>query len=265
MQYGAMNFPVMPLRDEIDRVAAMGFDFIEISMDAPMAHYKIMVAEKAAISQQLRAAGLSLVCHLPTFVSTADLTPGIREASQKETLRSLEVAAEFEPMKISVHPAMVSGLGHFVKETVVGYALEFLDRVVRRAGELGLVLCLENMFPRYGFMSEPEAFAEILKQHPDLFLLLDVGHARLGEKSSARILRFIELLGHRLGHLHLSDNKGERDDHLPLGSGTIDFKRIARALKTVGYDATATLEVFNAEPKKMIESRDRFDVLIRKA
>ena len=265
MKYGAMNFPVMPLPDEIERVAAMGFDFIEISMDAPMAHYAIMAAEKATISRQLSAAGLSLVCHLPTFVSTADLTPGIREASRKETLRSLEVAAEFEPLKISVHPAMVSGLGHFVKETVVGYALEFLDKVVRRAEELGVVLCLENMFPRYGFMSEPEDFAEILERYPGLFLLLDVGHARLGEKGSARILRFIELLDHRLGHLHLSDNKGERDDHLPLGSGTIDFKRIARALKTAGYDATATLEVFNADPKKVMESRDRFETLIRKA
>jgi sugar phosphate isomerase/epimerase len=265
MQYGAMNFPVMPLRDEIDRVAAMGFDFIEISMDAPMAHYTVMTAEKAAISRQLKAAGLSLICHLPTFVSAADLTPGIREASQKETLRSLEVAAEFEPMKVSVHPATISGLGRFVKETAAGYAFEFLDRVVRRAGKLGLALCLENMFPRYGFMSEPEAFAEILEQYPGLFLLLDVGHARLGEKSSTRILRFIEQLGHRLGHLHLSDNKGERDDHLPLGSGTIDFKRIARALKAAGYDATATLEVFNAEPKKVMESRDRFDMLFQKA
>jgi sugar phosphate isomerase/epimerase len=54
--------------------------------------------------------------------------------------------------------------------------------------------------------------------------------ARLGETSSAKILRFIDSLGHRLGHLHLSDNKGERDDHLPLGSGTIDFKRPLRAL-----------------------------------
>jgi len=36
-------------------------------------------------------------------------------------------------------------------------------------------------------------------------------------------------------------------------------------LKAAGYDATATLEVFNAEPKKLMESRERFDALIQKA
>jgi sugar phosphate isomerase/epimerase len=34
-----------------------------------------------------------------------------------------------------------------------------------------------------------------------------------------------------------------RDEHLPIGAGTIDFTRIVRALKDIRYHGTITLEV----------------------
>jgi len=37
MHYGAMNFPVLPVLEEIDAIAGMGFDYLELAMDAPMA------------------------------------------------------------------------------------------------------------------------------------------------------------------------------------------------------------------------------------
>lgn len=258
MLFGAMNFPIKPVLEEIDRVARMRFDFIEISMDAPMAHHRVIREQKTAIKDRLGQTGLSLVCHLPTFVSTADLTEGIRKASQNEMMRSLETAAELGPMKISVHPGLVSGLGTFMKETVVGYALDHLDAMVRRARELGVTLCLENMFPRCGFMTEPEEFPPVLSRFAGLLFLLDVGHARIGAKGSEKILAFIHLLGNRLGHLHLSDNRGKIDDHLALGDGDIEFRKIVSALEKTGYDGTVTLEVFNTPAERLIESRERF-------
>ena len=258
MQFGAMNFPIHPLLEEIDRITKMEFDFIEISMDAPMAHYTVIIEQKTAILNRLKRSGLNLVCHLPTFVSAADLTEGIRKASQKEMIRSLETAAELNPVKVSVHPGMVNGVGIFMKETVIGYAMDHLDGMVQRARELGVTLCLENMFPKYGFMTEPDEFLPVFKRFDDLLFLLDVGHARIGQKDTGKIIRFIELLGNRLGHLHLSDNRGKMDDHLALGDGYIDFTEIVSALKKTGYDDTVTLEVFNTGPERLIESRQRF-------
>jgi sugar phosphate isomerase/epimerase len=258
MLFGAMNFPIKPLRDEIERIAQLGFDFAEISMDAPFAHYTGILEDKKALQRQLKDCGLSVVCHLPTFVSAADLTPGIRAAAQNEMMRSLEAAAELYPMKISVHPAIISGLGIFMKETVKDYAMEYLESLVFRAKALGVTLCLENMFPRYGHMTDPEEFLPVLNRFPELSFLLDVGHARIGAEGSEKIVRFIELLGDRLGHLHLSDNKGKIDDHFALGDGSIDYNSIVRALKKTGYDSTVTFEVFNTGPERLIESRERF-------
>ena len=56
-------------------------------------------------------------------------------------------------------------------------------------------------------------------------------------------------------HVHLHDNDGRSDLHLPPGAGTIDWAAVVLALKDAGYDGTITLEVF---------SRDRDYVLLGK-
>ena len=33
MLYGAMNFPIKPILDEIEDIAALGFDYLEMAMD----------------------------------------------------------------------------------------------------------------------------------------------------------------------------------------------------------------------------------------
>ena len=60
---------------------------------------------------------------------------------------------------------------------------------------------------------------------PQLGFHLDLGHANLMvETNSADEL--ISAFGHRLRHVHLHDNKGGALDlHMPLGTGTLDFRR----------------------------------------
>ena len=84
-----------------------------------------------------------------------------------------------------------------------------------------------------------------------------------GNPGSRRILEFIQKFGHRIGHLHVSDNFGERDDHIPLGAGKIDFLKIVKALKKCGYDDTATFEIFSKDRQELKMSRDRFDGLFK--
>jgi sugar phosphate isomerase/epimerase len=89
MRFGAMNFPVVPVLDEIESFARLGFDYLELAMDPPMAHYETLSSSRTAITRALKVNGLGLVCHLPTFLSTADLTQSLRQASMTEMRRSL--------------------------------------------------------------------------------------------------------------------------------------------------------------------------------
>ena len=261
MRFGAMNFPVMPVLDEIDSFAGMGFDYLELAMDPPMAHHSSLSLRKKDIVAALQDNGLGLICHLPTFLSTADLTESLRRASVTEMLLSLNVAAEFGAKKVVLHPSMASGMGAFVVATVKGYAFDFLSEMVVGARQFGLTICLENMFPRNLLGVEPDDFEEIFRAFPSLKLTLDTGHANIADPQGKRMLRLVERFGKRLGHLHFSDNKGKRDDHLAIGEGNVNFPELVRSLKALGYDDTLTLEVFDKDRGKLVASRERLKVL----
>jgi sugar phosphate isomerase/epimerase len=263
MQYGAMNFPVKPIVEELEEMAALGFDYLEIAMDPPRAHYTVIRQQLDLILTALNSHAMKVICHLPTFVSTADLTDSIRQASLQEILNSLEVAVELGAPKVVLHPSHIGGLGIFVKDMALTYARESLAAIVVRAEQLRLDICLENMFPKCRAFFEPPDFAEILEQFPAIKLTLDTGHANMGSPNGQRIFDFIEQFGHRIGHLHVSDNFGKRDDHLPLGSGAIDFPKIIKAIKQCGYDDTATLEIFSEDRRQLKESREKFDAILK--
>lgn len=245
MRYGAMNFPIKPVLEEIETLAGMGFDYVELSMDAPQAHYSQILHLQDEIRRLLDTRAMGLVCHLPTFVLTADLTAGIRNASRQEMARSLAAAHALNAEKVVVHPSMISGLGPFVMDLAMQYAQESLQMIIAQAAELDLVLCLENMFPRYQSFFEARDFTDILQTYPGLKITLDVGHANINSPRGQRFLEFIHTHGDRIGHVHLSDNHGSRDDHLPIGAGNIKWGKVVQALQGCNYDETVTLEVFS--------------------
>ncbi len=261
MRYGAMNSPLLPVTDEIDAFGAMGFDYLELTLDAPMAHYTDVRRQAAEIRRRLDRHGMDLVCHLPTFVSTADLTASIRRASVAEVIGSLEAAAGLGARKAVLHPPTASGLGCLVPELTRTYALESLSEIHEAAERLGVLLCVENMIAPAGGFTEPEDFTEIFSRFPDLRLTLDTGHANLSGRPGSRALRFIKAHGDRLGHIHASDNRGKGDDHIPVGSGNVPFGKIARAIQGCGYDETITLEIFTEDRTYLATSREKLAAL----
>ncbi len=73
---------------------------------------------------------------------------------------------------------------------------------------------------------------------------LDIGHTNY---SSASLEEWFDALGDRTGYLHLSDNMGLYDDHLPIGDGTVDWNKVCNLTKYLPEDIPVTLEVGNIE------------------
>lgn len=68
---------------------------------------------------------------------------------------------------------------------------------------------------------------------------LDLGHAHIrGNIPSA-----IRALGPRLLHVHAHDNRGDRDDHLVPGRGTIAWKPVIAALEGAGFRGPFSVEL----------------------
>lgn len=73
---------------------------------------------------------------------------------------------------------------------------------------------------------------------------LDVGHANY---SRVPVEQWFEILGDRIGYLHLSDNLGQFDDHLPLGQGNIDWQQVNHCWEKLKKPVTITLETGSLE------------------
>ena len=262
MLYGAMNFPIRPLLRELEEIGKLGFDYLELTMDPPEAHHRMIFQKRKALLNGLDRFHMGLICHLPTFVYTADLTETLREASLKETLASLDVAAELRPLKVVVHPSYIGGLGFLVMDRSRQYAQRSLDAIVERAKDLELPLCIENLFPISHSLVNPEDFVEVFDTFPMLKLTLDIGHAYIGENGSENTLDFIERFSDRIYHIHASDNFGKGDDHLPVGTGVIDFPKIVKALADIGYNDTVTFEVFSRDRDYLRISREKFIAML---
>ncbi|WP_232461728.1 sugar phosphate isomerase/epimerase family protein [Thermococcus pacificus] len=74
------------------------------------------------------------------------------------------------------------------------------------------------------------------KNFDEIGVTFDVGHLNT---TTRNFDRFLELFGKRIVHIHLHDNSGNRDEHLPVGDGTVPWKEALPKLPPV----TRALEV----------------------
>jgi len=81
---------------------------------------------------------------------------------------------------------------------------------------------------------------------PALGALFDIGHANMLAEDDP-VAAAIALAPHLL-HCHAHDNDGLRDTHDAIGSGTLDWPQVARALVRSGFAGTITVEVGAPNP-----------------
>ncbi len=247
MIFGATNSPLGNVIDEIRRLAGLGFDYLELCLDPPGADPESLKPVMDDLENALVQTGLTIpVAHLPTFVWLADAYPGVRRVAVEETVKGLDICRHLGVPKAVLHPGYLTGMIRHEPGKGRELALDSLAKVLDAAATRDVTICLENMFPRSGWMYKPEEFAMVLERFPGLMMTLDLGHAAI-QAPPDRLRRLIETGGRRIRHLHVSDNTGRDDDHLPVGAGGIDIAGALAALKAAGYDQTMTLEVFSPD------------------
>jgi len=104
-------------------------------------------------------------------------------------------------------------------------------------------LCLEHA-PGRALASASEALRFVRQlDHPNLHLLLDIGHTLLSREDPSRVIREA---GSRIGYVQVNDNDGKKDRHWALLDGRLTREMLAgalEALKEVHYEGTLGLEV----------------------
>ena len=128
--------------------------------------------------------------------------------------------------------------GQNVEERLT-YCADALRVLARACAQMGVTLLVETPLPHL-IGGHPDEFARVIGQLDwSVGVCFDTGHVALGHHWD----RFIELAGDRLVHVHVNDNRGQFDDHLPPGEGTIDWRHIRETLEQVGFDGWIVLEL----------------------
>jgi sugar phosphate isomerase/epimerase len=195
------------------------------------------------VGQKLAAGGLQVTVHAPFM----DLNPGsveplVQEATSRRYRQALEAAASLGARLIVFHPGFDNWRYGEQRAGWIEGNQRFWPSLIRRSEETGCRMVLENIFE-----SDPGTIAEVLAFFDSPFFghCFDIGHWHLfGEVSMAQ---WFTALGARILHLHLHDNFGQRDEHLPVGEGTIDFPALFHLIRQLPVPPRITLEAHSQQ------------------
>ena len=252
MQIGVMNHPARDPVEEINWIAHNGFDFVDFTLEPPAADPDDIDVD--AIRSALDRLDLGVVAHTAYYLPLASPFASIRHTCLEEFRRALQAANRIGAKVMNTH--FDKPPKFFSEQDTVNWHVEVLGPLCEDAAQLGVTVVLEHV--PFAGGNQLEMISAILDKLPLLRFHLDSGHAML-ERGHDRWNEYLDHLGHKLLHVHLSENDGSSDQHLPLGSAprsTTDWPSHIKQLKATGYDGTITLEVFAPEREHLLLSRD---------
>jgi sugar phosphate isomerase/epimerase len=172
---------------------------------------------------------LELTLHLPfSDMNLAGLNDSIRAEVLRQMKNYLTLASNYVNLAV-VHPGYLSPYGAQVPDQAYMTNLASIRELCDFAADFGIIIAVENMpdFPKI-FGKYPDEMQEMLDAvgSHNVGFTFDVGHAN----TVGLIDEFLGQLKDRISHVHIHDNMGKKDEHLPLGDGTVNWKQVMEEL-----------------------------------
>jgi len=233
-----VNIPFTMLWDShIDLFVKHGLN-PEIGIDA-IALERFSFSDFKTIADQLHKLNLTITLHAPfSDMSPGSLDPAIRDITRRRFKQVLKLVSLFKPKTVVCHAGYDWKRYGYFRKSWIERSLEIWSWLGLRITNEGGQLMLENVYEH-----SPEDIRILFEnlEEQNVGFCLDTGHQSAFSRSS--LDTWLDSLAPYLGQLHLHDNDGKHDDHLALGLGQIDFKRLFASLKALKETPpTITLE-----------------------
>ncbi len=207
------------------------------------------------LEKELHQRNLGPSLHAPFL----DLSPGAFDAKVREVTKFrfgqiLDIADVLKPNIIDFHPhydryRFADKIDPWVENCATTFG-----PIVKRAEKMKVVLAMENVFE-----DEPTPLAKLIDKigSPSFQTCFDNGHFHMFHKVPLK--KWWEVLGDKTALLHIHDNHGEKDEHLPIGSGNFPFPAYFNLLREFHHPITYTLECHSLpDARKTLKSLRRF-------
>jgi sugar phosphate isomerase/epimerase len=232
-----------PIEEVLPVVAGAGFRIVEVST-AP-SHLDLDDRPRLrALGQTAADLGLRVHSLHAPFGHDVNLTSpdaAQRQHALDRLFRAADVLCDLNAGGLYViHPGGEDPRWVWEREARLRLSVEGLTRVWQACQQRGLMLVVETPLPHL-LGGQPADFAWILARLPQegLGVCVDTSHCALG----GFLFESLEDNRARLVHVQASDNRGHTDDHLPPGSGVIEWARVRATLRRLEYGGVFMLEV----------------------
>lgn len=227
---GVSQFTVltMAIPRGLDLLAETGIPGLEIFTEGPQwwdAH-----ALHGVEAARKRFAG-PLSVHPPAWdINIASYTKPVRDMSIGVYAQAIDWAKSIGATYIVVHIGW-RGDPNFPRTECLRRAEEAIGALAARASRAGVLLAVENVGWFGQEVCDQEEFTSLIKRLPQSAgALLDVGHALLAGWDVPRAARE---LAPRMVAMHLHDNNGTSDQHLPIGQGKLNWDALLPLLSAM--------------------------------
>jgi len=198
--------------------------------------------EVRAIAGALEAHSLQLVSlHGPTSrdmsamresgtpLSICEVERVRRIEAMDELKRVIDVADDLPYARLILH---MGGSRETADPRKRDAAFSTLEHLVLHAHHAGVTICVENTTSEMGDPNYLRAFVDETRLN-GLRFNFDIGHAHLAElPEDERIEKSFAPLRDLVASVHLHDNHGDKDEHLPPFDGSVDWPSAIKLLKT---------------------------------
>ncbi|MFV9677494.1 MAG: sugar phosphate isomerase/epimerase family protein [Methanosarcinales archaeon] len=234
-----------PFKRTIEELYKLELDYLEFSLDYPLPEC-MKRAEREELKRLLEDRGLKIAFHSPLDISVAHPRDELADASMTVLKRCLDFSAEFQPISLyynlHLHPQVSTFKLEDVRMQIKTKGLGRCHAITKMASELGILVSVENDLVT---LEQSDLILEAISA-PNLYFTFDVGHAILSELLSTAgqkrgsyidyIEQWIKKCGAKILAVHLHDCRlTEKQDHLSIGKGELEFDRIFALLKSTSY------------------------------
>ena len=225
----------------LGQISEAGFAGLEIFCTRSHFEYSTK-PEIQAMASALEQHGLQLVSlHAPTSrdmsamresgtpLSICEVERVRRIEAMDELKRVIDVADDLPYARLILH---MGGPRETADPRKRDAAFSTLEHLILHARHAGVTLCVENTTSEMGDPSYLRAFVDETRL-TGLRFNFDIGHAHLAElPEDERLEKSLLPLRELVSSVHLHDNHGEKDEHLPPYDGTINWPAAIKLLKT---------------------------------
>ncbi len=225
------------LRKSIEKVVKLGFQGVELALRDPA-----MVDEKE-IKKLVKSFGLEVPAvgtgqaYVEEGLSFSSPESEVRKKAIERVKNHIRFASSFGAQVIIglIRGKVEEGVS---RETAEKWTLEAIKECAKLAQEYGIYLTLEPL-NRYetNFINRVKEAIELIKKlgEQNIGLLIDTFHMNIEEVS---IYQSIQEAKDYLTHVHLADS-----NRWAPGCGHLDFEKIIKALKKIGYKGYLSAEI----------------------